>query len=72
MNVIVNKKFWSLFCVTSLENIECFQLTSIFLCEKYTKWSYVHPHKKKTKALTKVILFSILATLYQEKIRGNF
>ena len=27
---------------------------------------------RKTKALTKVILFSILATLYQEKIRGNF
>ena len=46
MYVIVNNKFWSLSCVTSLQNIECFQLTSIFLWEKLTKWSYVHPDKK--------------------------
>ena len=35
------------FCVTSLENIECFQLTSIIFYEKiYKMIIYVHPYKK--------------------------
>ena len=71
VNVIVNNKFWSLFCETSLENIECFQVTLIFLWENIQNDHMCTP-TRKTKALTTVILFSKLAILYKEHIRGNF